>query len=369
MRTVIDRHGNVQRVPAAAAARAAAQHAAPRHHGAAAAPRAATAHITRRLLATALVVLGAAWLLAQRRGAADHAWLLTPTLARSREPHAHAALIAADEAFPHTYSRIQPRKDAAPSGAQLALARALLGSMPHKEVAQLVGGSTLQHVAHGEALGDAFNFQKGGYTRCAVAAYATVTYFCGAAAAAHAYTHAESLRGAGALRAAIAAVRRVDARAQGVFHVTVNDDADETFGHVFALHLLPDDGTTQPYMSYINAYRLSQYLRRTPPLDAAQLDAFLNALATLEAEGKGGGGGAGGGSNGAFSVAAHAAYAAAFGVRLDEKFASGRVVTRAELLCIVPPRNANGVADVRDARHVHAVAALLPHALAALSLQ
>jgi hypothetical protein len=247
MRTVIDRHGNMQRAPVAAA-RAAAQHAAPRHHGAAAAPRAATAHSTRRLLAAALVVLGAAWLLAQRRSAADHAWLLTPTLARSREPRAHAALIAADEAFPHTYSRIQPREDAAPSGAQLALARALLGSMPHKEVAKLVGGGTLQHVAHGEALGDAFNFQKGGYTRCAVAAYATVTYFCGAAAAAHAYTHAESLRGAGALRAAIAAVRRVDARSQGVFHVTVNDDADDTFGHVFALHLLPDDGTTQPYM-------------------------------------------------------------------------------------------------------------------------
>jgi hypothetical protein len=354
MRTVIDRHGNVQRVPIAAARAAAQPH------------RAATAHSTRRLCAAALVVLCAAWVLARRRAAADHSWLLTPTLARSRAPEAHASLVAADEVFPHTYSRIKPRAHAAPpSSAHLALARALLGSMPQKELAQIVGGyDTLQHVAHGETLADEFSFHKGGYTRCAVAAYATVTYFCGAAAAAHAYEHAEPLHVARDLRAAIAAVRRVDARAQGVFHVDIGDDADEAFGHVFALHLLPD-GSTQPYMSYINAYRLSQYLRRTPPLTPPQLDAFLDALATLEQEGQS----AGSAAAGTFSSAAHAAYAAAFGVRLDAKFASGRVATRAGLLCLVPPRNASGVADPRDARHARAVAALLPSALAALSLQ
>jgi hypothetical protein len=190
--------------------------------------------------------------------------------------------------------------------------------MPQKELAQIVGGyNTLQHVAHGETLADEFSFHKGGYTRCAVAAYATVTYFCGAAAAAHAYEHAEPLHGARDLRAAIAAVRRVDARAQGVFHVDIGDDADDAFGHVFALHLLPD-GSTQPYMSYINAYRLSQYLRRTPPLTAPQLDAFLDALATLEQEGQS----AGSAAASIFSSAAHAAYASAFGVRLDAKFAS-----------------------------------------------
>jgi hypothetical protein len=84
MRTVIDRHGNVQRVPITAAAAAPAQGAQPSQRGAAAPLRAATAHSTRRLFFAALAVLGAAWLLARRRGAADHAWLLTPTLARKR---------------------------------------------------------------------------------------------------------------------------------------------------------------------------------------------------------------------------------------------------------------------------------------------
>jgi len=117
------------------------------------------------------------------------------------------------------------------------------------------------------------------------AAYAAVSYFCGAAAAqvTSGSGYYAELREKGTEALTSKLVAALDSTAQAVFHVTLIDDSDPFFGHEFTLHVAPDG--VQIYQRFIREFTLQEHLLRTPPLDDNALKVFLGNLALLEAGG------------------------------------------------------------------------------------
>ena len=143
---------------------------------------------------------------------------------------------------------------------------------------------------------------------------------------------------------------------QAVWFVSMTDDEDRRFGHVFTLHMLPD-GTVMQYQSYIAEYTLTSHVQSgRARLDAAALDKLLWHLRTLES-----------GSGGAWTPSMQHAYKEAFGVKLVEKTSAGEIELRFITPCVVPPWNGSA-ADVSAPGHASAVAMLVPALLQRASI-
>lgn len=209
---------------------------------------------------------------------------------------------------------------------------------------------------------DAVDAHVVGYTRCATAALASVTYFCGSAAAKHAALDTYAWHSVDELeRSYFDVLSHGDPAAgtvpQAVWFVTLLDSHDPHVGHVWTLQMR-GDGLVHHVQAYIRHYTLQQHLARSPPLDQEAVLRLFSRLRTIERASR-------------WGEPSRAAYHAAFAVSLLDKVKQGSISVGATLACVVPPWSSEqGAADVLDPSHAEAVLALLPHAppLRALSL-
>jgi hypothetical protein len=314
--------------------------------------------------AAALLLACAASAALEARAAAA---LLLPTLAHSRPLDAASdAAIARDTMFAHTFSRAKPQTRAATWAGLLGSWRARLAALGDRSgemrkalpqhYTRARQGDAREWAMFGEDLGDVWNLDHAGFTRCAQAAFAVETYLCGSAASVALHTPGLGpyLYETGVAALAEAVQRATALGASLVLDVTLNDADDDTFGHHFAVRVAPAAGV-KLYMSYIGHYTLGKYLSRHPvPLDAAQWEAALVHLRTLEA------------ASGNWSAQAEDAYHALFDVRLDKKKSAGAIRLAHAAACVVPPYNGTR-ADPFAEGHAERVSQLLQPPLQASS--
>jgi hypothetical protein len=284
-----------------------------------------------------LLALAAACLCFYVRSAmAVHA-LAQPAAARSSALGAvHDAAIALDEHFAHTYSRAQLPLSSE-SKAQRRRQQALQGS---------------KHVHGSQAVGDEWNWQKNGFTRCSQAAIALSTYFCGSGAA----NTARSVWQEGVRALESTLDDALSSGAQAILELHIIDSEDESFGHVFSMRTAADS-SVKLYMSYINQYTLGGYMRRHPLSLSVEelLDALSNLRVLEQASNK-------------WTPAGMRAYEELFDVQLEEKKAAGTISLFYSVVCVVPPFNGTA-ADFSEQSHQEHVQLLLQKPLRSFSLQ
>jgi hypothetical protein len=238
----------------------------------------------------------------------DHFDLFCATQSRQLSPleHAPSILKQTDEipGFVHKFSRVKPDPLKPPPStwtgkffAFIEEQRLMQSLKSHldagfKRTNIKIGGDIMEKLSFGEVLGDTtYHMLDKGATRCAATSYASIVYFCGAAAGkvAHDPVFASFVRetGTSKLRKKIAAAQTwygtgtLTESAQAIFEIYIDDEDDEFVGHVFTFHVLPDS-RIQIYQSFITTTTLKEHLLRIPPLDAKALDIFLTNLETLE---------------------------------------------------------------------------------------
>jgi hypothetical protein len=131
-----------------------------------------------------------------------------------------------------------------------------------------------------------FDMKRGrvGVTRCSTSQYAIITYFCGQRMA---DTDGELFPwSVKAWRGLVDRLSHTASESNGtwrqpVFRVHVTQPSDESLGHTFAVHFLPD-GRVQVYQSFIGHYSLQDYLQDHGPMDQQQFRRFLDNLQGLE---------------------------------------------------------------------------------------
>ena len=244
--------------------------------------------------------------------------------ARARAPTEHRAFAAADASFSETYSAL-PIAPPKTWWQRLLTHRRRAPDDGYFNVGGLQGTQE-------DLLADGIDMAKGGHTRCSTTAFAVAVYLCGLPAL-HVLGNPDGV-GVAALAESVAAAAAIAERRgtapQVVWHVSVHDPTDTAFGHVFALHMLPD-GRVQVWQSFVAQYTLQSHLKRSPPLDAVGVAALLAWLAILERAT-------------AWGAAERTAYDAAFGVLLTDKKAVGAVQVSFHVPCVVPPWNVTAAA-------------------------
>ena len=248
----------------------------------------------------------------------NHFDLFCATESRQLAPleHAPSILKQTDEipGFVHKFSRVKPDPLEPPPTTLLGKLFAYIEeqrlissafqhlSAGYKHTNLQFDSAIIEKESFGEVLGDTtYAMSDKGATRCAATSYASIVYFCGAAAgkAAHDPLYHSFVKetGTSELRKKIAAAQawysngtasttttlRTES-AQAIFEVYIDDPEDEFVGHVFTFHVLPDS-RIQIYQSFITTTTLKEHLLRIPPLDAKALDIFLSNLETLESGG------------------------------------------------------------------------------------
>lgn len=303
--------------------------------------------------------------------------LLVPTQAHSLQlGPSHDALIASDPAFVYTYSRHKPTTRASTWTAWVSTwwgrleawkSRRLLASVEDALGAEELEALESQHSsdAHewsvfGEELGDEWDIRKGGFTRCAQAAFAIETYFCGSGTSTAIHSpsmgHLFFSHGVDALEGLVA--RALQRNASLIVDVSVRDDKDKYFGHVFSIRVAPalPSGGVKLYMSFIGEYTLKTYLQRHPlPLSTQGWGEFLQGLRVLEAA-----------SGNNWTEAARKSYLSLFGVDLEKKTSAGNISLAHAPVCIVPPWNGTAADPFAPGHEDNEKALLIPTLLQTL---
>ena len=263
-----------------------------------------------------------------------------------------------DPSFPDLYSRLKPPHEELQRSAYAARSMWELGLQDE------LSGTETEFAMFGSFLGDTWNHEYHGYTRCANTAFAIATYLCGSAAAQFEHTAlgaATVLEGVAQLKREIQAVRAYKLSngdsPEAVFSVNFHNTAASTHGHVWILAMLPD-GRLQHLQAFIDTITLASFVQKTPPYTPDEEKAFFDRLESLEAP-----------TPTPFSLENGRTYSLLFGKRLKMQNvgAAGKRLVWSSLVCVVPAWNGT-YADASTDEHQAAVAALVPYFVKDFSL-